>query len=89
MRLDIAGIATLLVMGVMDAIWLVTMTPRLYRRQIPELLLGVPRWGPAVVFYLLYAAAVLLLVVRPAIEGDWSLPRTVATGALQIGRAHV
>lgn len=81
-RLGIAGVATLLTMGVMDAVWLVTMTPRLYRRQIPDLLLDAPQWAPAVAFYLLYAAAVLVLVVRPALEGDWGLFRLMASGAL-------
>lgn len=81
-RLGIAGVATLLTMGVMDAVWLVTMTPRLYRRQIPDLLLDSPQWAPAVAFYLLYAAAVLVLVIRPALEGDWGLPRLLASGAL-------
>lgn len=82
MRLGVAGIATLFTMGIMDAIWLVTMTPRLYRRQIADLLLDSPQWVPALAFYLLYAAAVLLLVVRPALDGDWGLLRLLASGAL-------
>ncbi|MBM4415099.1 MAG: DUF2177 family protein [Chloroflexi bacterium] len=81
-RLGIAGVATLLTMGVMDVVWLVTMTPRLYRRQIPDLLLDSPQWVPALAFYLLYAVAVLVLVVRPAIDGEWGLLRLMASGAL-------
>ena len=81
-RMFIAGVATLLSMGAMDAVWLTTMTSRFYRRQITDLLLDTPQWAPAVAFYLLYAVAVLLLVVGPALEGDWPLPRLIATGAL-------
>lgn len=74
--------ATLLSMGVLDAIWLSTMTSRLYRREMPALLLETPSWAPAVAFYLLYAVGVVLLVVRPALDGDWTLGRVVGIGAL-------
>jgi uncharacterized membrane protein len=77
-----AVLATLLSMGVLDAIWLSTMTSRLYRREMPTLLLETPAWAPAVAFYLLYAVGVVLLVVRPALDGDWTVVRVVGTGAL-------
>ncbi len=77
-----AVVTTLLSMGVLDAIWLSTMTSRLYRREMPALLLETPAWAPAVAFYLLYAVGVVLLVVRPALDGDWTLGRVVGTGAL-------
>lgn len=81
-RTLVASVATLLTMGVLDAIWLTTMTQRFYRKQLGPLLLETPNWLPAFAFYLLYAVAVVVLVVRPALDGDWSLGRTVATGAL-------
>ena len=78
----VALLAVLLSMGILDAIWLTTMTERLYRRQMPDLLLATPQWVPAILFYLVYAAAVTHLVVLPALErGDSSL-RVVITGAL-------
>lgn len=77
-----AVVATLLSMGALDAIWLSTMTTRLYRREMPSLLLETPAWPPAIGFYLLYALGVVLLVVRPALDGDWTVWRVVGAGAL-------
>jgi uncharacterized membrane protein len=81
-RTAVAVMATLLSMGVLDAIWLTTMTTRLYRRQLPSLLLDTPSWAPALAFYLLYAMGVVVLVVRPALDGEWPLGRAIAVGAL-------
>jgi uncharacterized membrane protein len=78
----VAVTATLLSMGILDAIWLTTMTSRLYRQKLSGLLLDTPNWAPALAFYLLYGVGVVVLVVRPALEGDWSLGRAVAIGAL-------
>lgn len=72
-RTAVSFLATLLSLGVLDAIWLTTMTTRLYRRQLSGLLLATPSWAPAFAFYLLYAVGVVVLVVRPALDGDWSL----------------
>lgn len=81
-RTAVAVVATLLSMGVLDAIWLSTMTTRLYRRELSGLLLDAPSWAPAVAFYLLYAVGVVVLVVHPALEGEWPLGQVVALGAL-------
>lgn len=78
----IAALTTLLSMGVLDAIWLSTMTARLYRRQLPGLLLDIPNWGPALAFYVLYAAGVVVLVVLPALEHEYPLGRAILFGAL-------
>lgn len=72
----------LVVMGVADALWLSTMTERFYRPRLPGLLLDQPRWGPAIAFYLLYAAGTMVLVVAPALDGDHELARVGGTGAL-------
>jgi uncharacterized membrane protein len=78
----VAAITILVTMGILDAIWLGTMTQRLYRAQMPELLLPAPQWVPAMAFYVLYAIGVLVLVVLPALERDWTLARAAGTGAL-------
>ncbi len=78
----IAAVATLVSMAILDAIWLATMTTRLYRRQLPGLLLDTPSWGPAVAFYLLYAVGVVVLVVLPALEYEHPLGRAILYGAL-------
>lgn len=81
-RTVVALLATLLSMGILDAIWLTSMANRLYRRQLGALLLETPNWLPAVAFYLLYSVGVVVLVVRPALEGDWSVSRTLGAGAM-------
>lgn len=81
-RTAVAVFATLLSMGILDAIWLTTMTTRLYRRQLPDLLLDTPSWAPALAFYLLYALGVVVLVVQPALDGQWPLNRALVAGVL-------
>ncbi len=81
-RIVVAAVVTLVTMGVLDGIWLGTMTTRLYRRQLSGLLLDAPSLAPAIAFYLLYAVGVVVLVVRPALDGEWPLSRAVAMGAL-------
>jgi len=78
----VAAAATLITMGVLDAVWLTTMTPRLYRRELGELLLAAPSWVPAIAFYLLYAVGTLLLVILPALRGEWTLGHAVLIGAM-------
>lgn len=78
----IAAVMTLLTMGVLDAIWLTTMTSRLYRRELGDLLLATPAWAPAFAFYLLYAVGTLILIVLPALRGDWTLSYAMLMGAL-------
>jgi uncharacterized membrane protein len=78
----VASITVLVVMGIADAAWLVTMTPRFYRRFIPDLLLEQPSIVPAIGFYLLYAVGVMVLVVSPALDAATGLGRVAGTGAL-------
>lgn len=78
----IAAITVLGVMGVADAIWLTTMTDRFYRRELPGLLAVTPMWAPALGFYLLYALGTIVLVVVPALDGEYEVWRVAATGAL-------
>ena len=67
-----AYLGTALTMLVLDAVWLTQMSPRLYQPRIGELLAAKPSLPPAVVFYLLYVAGIVLLAVLPALrEGGW------------------
>jgi uncharacterized membrane protein len=68
----IAYIASALAMLALDAVWLTQMTPRLYQPRIGELLAAKPSLAPAVAFYLLYVAGIVVLAVLPALrEGGW------------------
>lgn len=69
----VAYVTTGIVFLVLDAIWLGTMAPRLYRPLIGDMLLDGFRIVPAVVFYLLYLVGIMVFVTTPAFaSGRWS-----------------
>lgn len=68
----VAALITALAFGAMDAVWLNTMFTRLYKPEIGELL-GDLRWGPALIFYLLYIVGMQIFAVSPALaSGKWT-----------------
>ncbi|EPR10895.1 membrane protein [Agrobacterium sp. TS43] len=68
-----AYLFTLVAFLVIDFIWLSTMASRLYRPAIGDLLVENFRLAPAVIFYLIYAAGLTFLAVRPAFQtGEWT-----------------
>lgn len=77
----VAYIAALIVFGVLDAIWLTTMTSRLYRPALGELLLDNLRIAPAVVFYFLYPIGLVVFAAMPALRSG-SGGMALAYGAL-------
>ncbi|HEY0600201.1 DUF2177 family protein [Brevundimonas sp.] len=81
MRYLLAYLGSGVVMAVLDAIWLTTVGPRLYRPAIGELLAPEPNLRIAVVFYLIYVAGIVFLAVTPALR-DGSALRAVTTGAI-------
>ena len=71
-RTLIAYIATGVAFAMIDSIWLRSMYTRLYQPEIGEMLMRGMRWGPAVAFYLLYIAGMLIFAVNPALaNGRW------------------
>jgi uncharacterized membrane protein len=72
MKSATAFIATGLGFAAIDSIWLITMSTRLYKPEIGELMAENFRLGPAIVFYLLYIAGILIFAVQPALaSGKW------------------
>lgn len=65
----------------MDLTWLGVLAKGFYQEQLGYLMRPDVRVGAAVLFYLIYVVAVVVLVVAPAVEQQ-SLGRAVATGAL-------
>lgn len=63
----IAYIAAGVVMLGLDAAWLSLAAGRLYRPRLGEMLLDNFRLAPAILFYIVYIAAILVLAVQPAI----------------------
>lgn len=60
-------LSALSVLLVMDLIWLGLMTKRFYAQQIGFLMRPDPNWTPAILFYLLFVAGLVLFVIVPAL----------------------
>lgn len=64
----------------LDLLWLGVVAKGFYQRQIGHLMRPDVRWAPAVLFYLLYVAALVVFVAAPAAERG-SVGRAAAFGA--------
>jgi uncharacterized membrane protein len=64
----IAYIAVLLVFSAVDATWLSTMGPIVYRPALAEILAPNLRIAPAIAFYLMYPIGVVIFAVMPALR---------------------
>jgi len=72
MAYAIAYLTGLVVMAGLDFLWLINTSASLYRRDLGPLLADHPRTGAAVIFYLAYAAGIVIFAVRPALAAtDW------------------
>lgn len=70
--------ATLLVVGLLDALWLGVVARKFYAQGIGHLMAERPFWPAAGAFYLLYPVGLMVLAVLPS-GGDWT--RALALGA--------
>lgn len=76
-----AYVATGLAFAMIDSVWLIFMAPRLYQPEIGEMLIKGFRLVPAVAFYLLYIAGMIIFAVQPALAaGRWQV--ALVQGAL-------
>lgn len=64
-----------------DGVWLGLIARNMYKNGIGHLMAATPQWLPAIIFYALYVAGVLILVVFPAIEKE-SFGRALLFGAI-------
>lgn len=78
LKLYAAGIVVLLGM---DLLWLGVIAKDFYQRQLGHLMRPDVQWVPAVSFYLIYVAAIVVIVAMPAIEKR-SVSRALLFGAL-------
>ena len=68
-----AYLATTVAFFAMDFLWLSTATSRFYRPMLGDLLLDKPKLAVGALFYLIYAAGVVVFAVMPAINaGSWT-----------------
>ncbi|MEI9930190.1 MAG: DUF2177 family protein [Rhizomicrobium sp.] len=61
------GVA-LLVLGIGDVLWLSYFAHAVFRPTLGAILLDDPRWAAVGIFYLVYAAGVLIFAVSPALH---------------------
>lgn len=72
--------ATGATMFALDLLWLGVVAKGLYARHLGELLNPQVKWVPAILFYIVYVAAVVVFVVMPAAERR-SMVRSAGMGA--------
>jgi len=63
-----------------DLVWLGVVAKDFYRRQMGHLMRPDVQWLPAVLFYLVYVAALVVFVAAPAVERQ-SVGRAIGYGA--------
>ncbi|MGE7468583.1 DUF2177 family protein [Bosea sp. NPDC003192] len=68
MRFVAGYVAFLIAFGICDAIWLGTMTARLYRPALGDLIVEPTRYVPAALFYFGFPLGVLHFAVMPAVR---------------------
>ena len=73
--------ATAAVFFALDLTWLGVVAKEFYRAQLGHLVRSDTQWVPALLFYLIYVAAAIVLCVQPAVERQ-SVARAIGTGAL-------
>lgn len=66
----IAYVATGLVFLAIDAIWLTVAAQRLYRPLMGEMLVESFRLAPAMLFYFIYIAGIVVFAIVPALASD-------------------
>jgi uncharacterized membrane protein len=64
-----------------DLVWLGVVAKGFYQRHLGHLMRPDIQWVPAVLFYLIYVAALVVFVAAPAVERD-SVGRAIGYGAL-------
>jgi uncharacterized membrane protein len=77
----VAYASSLIVFGLLDALWLSTMAGRLYRPALGDVLLDNLRLAPALAFYFLYPVGLVVFATMPAVRSG-SVGAALAYGAL-------
>jgi uncharacterized membrane protein len=77
----IAYISALIVFIAIDAVWLGTMSKRLYKPTLGDILLTQFSIAPALAFYLLYPIGLVIFAISPAVKTG-SLQTALIYGAL-------
>lgn len=80
LKYGVAYLASGVAFAAIDAVWLTTMTSRLYKPVLGSMLAAKPDMGAAVAFYLIMIAGIVFFAVEPALRGGgWG--RALLNGA--------
>ena len=82
MSLLVLYLSTLIIFLGLDFIGLRYLVKPTFERDVAELLLDSPRYGPAFVFYAIYVGLLLWFVSWPALHSDRTLLWVLGSGAL-------
>ncbi len=74
--------SALLSLLIIDGVWLGIVAKRFYASSIGHLMAATPNWYAAGLFYLLYTAGLVYVVIFPAIEQSHSVGRVFFMGAV-------
>ena len=67
-------LTALIVLVVLDAVWLSYSAHALFRPALATILLDIPRWTAAALFYLFYAGGIVVFAVTPALrKSSWAV----------------
>lgn len=78
----ISYVSVLIPMLVLDGLWLAITLKSFYSPKLEHLTANAPSFTPAVIFYILYAFGLAVLIVLPALQGNFSLLKVFLYGAL-------
>jgi len=81
MRFVVGYVAFIVAFGICDAIWLSTMTAKLYRPALGDLIVEQVRYWPAALFYFGFPLGVVYFALMPALR-DGSASTALVNGAL-------
>jgi uncharacterized membrane protein len=76
-KMYVVGVVTFFAI---DLVWLGVVAKGFYQRQLGHLMRPDVQWAPAVLFYLIYVAALVVFVAAPAVERQ-SVGRAIGYGA--------
>jgi uncharacterized membrane protein len=57
---------------IIDSIWIAGVANKFYKKQLSALLLAKPKFLPAIIFYIIYITAVVVLVLTPGLSHSYS-----------------
>ena len=72
-RYIVAYAGTAIAFILLDAVWLSLTSSRIYKPLLGQILIDGVRWVPAIAFYVIYLAGVVLFAVAPGLRsGTWT-----------------